>query len=635
MRYKTILPPLLTAIFISCIVFAVVIGLRNLGKFESLELIAYDRFIRLKPKNSNVNPYLCIITITEDDIRQLNAWPISDEKLAEAIEILRQHKPRAIGVDIFRDVAVPPGKDLLDSILTGNQNIIGVMKFGTGGVPPPAALKNTDRFGFNDIIVDPGGTVRRGLIFLDDGKTSFFSFGLRLALYYLQNEGIFPQPDPLHPEYLKLGQTTIKPFEKNDGCYTRADSRGYQFLLDFQDNSSLFEIFSLSGLYAGDIASDKIKDKIVLIGVVAQSVKDIFYTPLSRGARPYQHVAGVVLHAHIISQLIRFGLGESRPIKSLSQFQEFWWIWLWSAIGAAIGLGIRSPWYFSAATLAVIFGLFLFAYFLLSNGMWIPVVSPASTFLFSSTLVTAYISNREKKQRTTLMNLFSKHVSHQIAETIWQQRDQFIDNGRPQSQELTVTVLFSDLKGFTSVAEEMDSRSLIEWLNTYMEAMVQVIIDYGGVVDDYAGDGIKANFGFPIPRQTEAEISQDAINAVSCTLAMEKEVMRLNNVWRKQHLPEVRIRVGIYTGSAVAGALGGAKRLKYTTVGDTVNIAARLESYNKDFAKERLCRTLISETTLRYLGDQFKVEKIGEEYLKGKKQKVSIYQVVGFTSNKN
>jgi CHASE2 domain-containing sensor protein len=125
LTYKTILPPLLTAIFIICIVFAVVIGLRNLGKFESLELIAYDRFIRLKPKNSNVNPYLCIITITEDDIRQLNAWPISDEKLAEAIEILRQHKPRAIGVDIFRDVAVPPGTDLLDSILTGNQNIIG------------------------------------------------------------------------------------------------------------------------------------------------------------------------------------------------------------------------------------------------------------------------------------------------------------------------------------------------------------------------------------------------------------------------------------------------------------------------------------------------------------------------------
>ena len=111
---------------------------------------------------------------------------------------------------------------------------------------------------------------------------------------------------------------------------------------------------------------------------------------------------------------------------------------------------------------------------------------------------------------------------------------------------------------------------------------------------------------------------------------MEKEVMMLNSEWKKQNLPEVGTRIGIYTGSAAAGALGGANRLKYTTVGDTVNIAARLESYDKDFAKEKLGRILISDTTLQYLDGQFEVEKIGEVNLAGKKKEVTIYHVLGY-----
>ena len=261
-----------------------------------------------------------------------------------------------------------------------------------------------------------------------------------------------------------------------------------------------------------------------------------------------------------------------------------------------------------------------------------PFVSPALCFIISATLVTAYVSNREKMQRTMLMNLFSKHVSHQVAEAIWHQRNEFINNGRPRSQELPVTVMFTDLKGFTSVAEGMDTQALIDWLNTYMESMVEEIINHDGVVDDYAGDGIKANFGFPIPRHNEAEVSRDAVNAVKCALAIEKEVFRLNTECQKQNMPEVGIRIGIYTGSAVAGAIGSTNRLKYTTVGDTVNIAARLESYDKELAKEKLCRILISDTTLQYLNGQFEVEKIGDVNLKGKRKEVAIYHVLGYVN---
>lgn len=227
------------------------------------------------------------------------------------------------------------------------------------------------------------------------------------------------------------------------------------------------------------------------------------------------------------------------------------------------------------------------------------------------------------------MQLFSRHVSKEVAETIWQQRDQFLDGGRPRSQKMTVTVLFSDLKGFTSVSEKMDPQHLIDWLNTYMESMAQLVMRHSGVIDDYAGDGIKANFGVPLPRANETEIARDATNAVNCALAMEKEMNRLNALWEEKQLPAVGMRIGIFTGPAVAGPLGSSQRLKYTTVGDTVNVAARLESYDKNLAREEPCRILIGESTLGYLGSNFKAHRIGEVSLKGKDEKITIYHILG------
>ena len=120
------------------------------------------------------------------------------------------------------------------------------------------------------------------------------------------------------------------------------------------------------------------------------------------------------------------------------------------------------------------------------------------------------MSNHEKKQRALLMQLFSKHVSPEIAETIWQQREQFLDGGRPRSQGLIATVLFTDLMNFTAVAEMLEPRALMDWLNEYMEAMAQQVIDHRGVIDKYIGDSIMAVFGVPLARKTDAEVSRDA-----------------------------------------------------------------------------------------------------------------------------
>ena len=181
--------------------------------------------------------------------------------------------------------------------------------------------------------------------------------------------------------------------------------------------------------------------------------------------------------------------------------------------------------------------------------------------------------------------------------------------------------------------ERMDLQALLDWLNVYMEAMAQLVMSYGGVVDDFIGDSIKADFGVPLPRTTEAAISRDAVAAVDCALAMERELKHLNTVWQQQNLPTVEMRIGIFTGPVVAGSLGSAQRLKYTTVGDTVNIASPLESFDKELVNPELadspCRILIGETTQRYIGHQFQTKIVGEANLKGKDERVTIYRVIG------
>jgi adenylate cyclase len=154
-------------------------------------------------------------------------------------------------------------------------------------------------------------------------------------------------------------------------------------------------------------------------------------------------------------------------------------------------------------------------------------------------------------------------------------------------------------------------------------------MEHGGVVDSYAGDGIKADFGVPLPRKTEEEVRRDAVNAVACAMSMQKEMQRLNKLWSEKGHPEMGIRIGLFTGPVVGGLLGSSQRLKYTTIGDSVNIASRLESFDKDVASDSLCRILIGDSTLQCLDNRYTTEVIGEVNLKGKNEKIIVHRVLG------
>lgn len=627
--------PIAIALLISSLVVLGIIALRTGGALESLELTAYDWYLRAQPATS-MDRRIVLVTITEEDIQRLGHWPLTDATVADALTRLLAYRPRAIGLDLYRDLPVPPGRSDLDAVLKADRRVVVVTKIGEGtsdGIPPPSALANSDQVGFSDVVVDRGGIVRRGLLFLDRRDTIAYSFALRLALLYLQAENIGPQSDSRNPEHLRLGRTTIRPLEAHEGPYARADTGGYQFLLDFHGLPRGFPSFSFRHLLEDRIEPAALRDAIVILGVAAEGSKDFFYTPYSRGRDADQQISGIALHGHIASQLLRMALEGASPLRAVEAGHAALWIALWSLLGGVAGLASRSAWRFALIAGGGLLALGGLVYVGFRLGWWVPLIPPALGWFGAATLVTAYTSYWEKAQRAQLMGLFSRHLSPEIADAVWRQRHEFLDGGRPRPQRLTATVLFTDLVGYTSLSEDRSPQSLVEWLNVYMEAMAQPVIENDGLINQYIGDSIMALFGAPFPRATAAEVSRDAVNAVECALGMERNLQALNRRWQSEGLPTAAMRIGIFTGPVVGGSVGSAQRLAYTVIGDTVNTASRLESYAKDlFFDDPLghpCRILIGATTASHLGERFELEAVGEVELKGKQRKVAIYRVVG------
>jgi adenylate cyclase len=616
-------------------VWLAVMGLRYQGLWEGLELDAYDWSMRLSSQHLNESPPITLVTITDQDIQAEGHWPISDEMLAKALTRIQLQGPRVIGVDIYRDLEVPPGRAALNQVLERFPHIVMVMKFGKpelGGIAGPTILRETDRVGFSDMVVDQDGVVRRGLLFLDDRTTASRSLPFLLALKYLEQDGVRPEPAGENPKWLKLGQTVFRPFESHDGSYVKADAQGYQFLLNLNRGLHTFPTLSLQTVLTGEIDPEDIHDRIVLLGVVSEGVKDFFYTSQCGHLTRCPHLPGIELHGHVVAQLLRGARGGGAPIATFSDGQEAGWIALWVLGGALVGFWVRGAWRFSVVVLLGLLVLSSIVVVSMANSWWIPWVPPAVGWVVNAMVVTAFISKREQKDRRAVMALFSRHVSPQVAAAVWEQREQFLEQGRWRPHTQVVSTVFTDLEGFTTVAENMPPNQLWEWLNNYLDTMVKIIIDHGGLIDDYYGDMIKAGFGVLTREPSEENIRRNARDAVTCSLAMEQEMIRLNRLWQQQGLGLIRMRIGINTGPVMVGSLGSAERMKFTTIGDAVNIAARLENLEKDVWKTEdpntVCRILIGETTKQYLGAHpWFLQDVGSVRLKGRTQSLSVYRL--------
>ncbi len=377
---------------ITFLVTGVLVGTEYLGGFQPLELAAYDRMVRWRQDTSR-DPRILTVGITEDDLQAHGPWPLSDRVLAQTLETLQQHRPRAIGIDLHREMSQPPGRDrLIEQLQAPNTIVITHMgNTQTARVPPPDTVPES-RVGFNDLPLDPDGVVRRNLVFASTEEQTWYSFSLRLALQYLESKGIELQNSDRHPEGIRLGQGTLIPLETNAGGYQTIDAHGYQILLNYRRSGHVGEQVTLSQVLSGQLRPEQVEGKIVTIGTVAPSLKDLFFTPYSAIARTDLNYPGVEIHAHMVSQLLGIALGEREVFWFWSEGNETLWTLVWVLAGVLMAWLTQRPTklvLFAIVGLGSLFGIGFAAFV---HAGWIPVALPAVGFIFGGGSVVVYKS---------------------------------------------------------------------------------------------------------------------------------------------------------------------------------------------------------------------------------------------------
>lgn len=620
------------------VVSASTMALAQFGLVESLEQKAYDQMVRLRGRSQPLveDDRLLIVSVTENDLETLEEFPLDDGTVAEAISKLQQHDPVAIGIDMFRTIPKPPGREaLLRSLQSPNVVVITQLSNTTGapGIPPPPGV-SPEQVSFNDVTVDPDGKVRRALLIAEQvtptGNVTLFSFSMHLAMRYLAADDIIPRASELNPDYMQLGPTTLIPLQAGSGGYSRVDDAGYQIMLDYRDRYSPGRQVTLLDLLNDKVDPEWIRGRIVLIGITAPSFKDLFYTPFTSGASDETHqMPGVVVHAQMVSQILDMAYG-TRPLMWTSQpWQEWLWCLGWALLGGLFAWYLHHPLTLTASQIAVVIGIAIASYGLFLSQGWIPPVAPVMTVVGTSGIVLAYQAQQSFRQRQMMQVLLGQTASPEIAQALWENRDRLLKSGKLPGRAMTATMLFTDIKGFSTLAETTTPDQLLEWLNHYLEAMTEEIQRYHGIVNKFTGDGLLAVFGVPIASNTPDAISEDACAAVKCALSMNDRLTTINQERQQRNFPILQMRVGIFTGDVVVGSLGGHNRMEYGIIGDSVNIASRLESYDKT-RQPSDCRILIGQDTLDYLPEGFQVEFWGELLLKGRRSPVGVYHVLPY-----
>ncbi|MEG4345246.1 CHASE2 domain-containing protein [Microcoleus sp. A003_D6] len=381
-------------------VASTVIVLRWFGFLQVWEWAAFDHFVRWRPAEP-IDSRIAIVEIKEADLQKYG-YPISDAVLAQLLQKLHAGKPRAIGLDVYRDLPTQPGNAELLKTFKTIPNLIGIELMpdeARFGVRPPPVLDKLDRVGFNNVVIDADGKVRRTLLYAwpGDGKTHQ-SFALRLALVYLKSEGISPQPAKANPKYLQLGKGVFRSFKPHDGAYVRSDSRGYQILANPRGPLGSFRTASMSDVLSGKVPPDFVRSRAVLIGSTATSLKDFQQNAYSSGLfAPPQPIPGVELQAHFLSQILSAALDGRGGIKVWPEAAELLWILLWSWAGASLSWKLRSPGRSACCLSSISLGLSASLYLVFLAGWWLPLIPPILSLLGSGCTVVGYLAHLQEE----------------------------------------------------------------------------------------------------------------------------------------------------------------------------------------------------------------------------------------------
>ncbi|MDJ0693409.1 CHASE2 domain-containing protein [Mastigocoleus sp. MO_188.B34] len=380
-----------TALTISVMVTACLTGVRTLGLMQKWELSAFDSMTRIKPAEAP-DKRILVITLTEADIqaqRERQKSSLSDPVLQELLEKLELHRPKAIGLDIYRDFSVDTKYPNLANRLRKNDNFFAICKASgqnqhSPGTSPPPEIP-AQRVGFSDVVEDSDFVIRRQLISLtpepDSSCKTQYSFSLQLAKKYLESQGIKLQFN--NKGHFQFRDVVFKPIDVPTGGYQKFDSAGHQVLLNYRLSPTVGKQITLAQALNGDFNSDWIKNNIVLIGVEAESVRDTFLTPHGK-------LSGVIIHAHMVSQILSAVLDGRSLLWVWSGSGELIWIWFWSLLGGVIALYNGSQLQRSIFIGNALLTQFLVCFLLLLQGGWIPIVPSVLSFLITTLFVKIY-----------------------------------------------------------------------------------------------------------------------------------------------------------------------------------------------------------------------------------------------------
>lgn len=572
---------------------------------------------------------ITIIAIDEQSIRasnvRLQKWP--RDWYAQLIDRAREGGARVVGLDLYLSEEGGTGEEeraadqaLADSVAATDQ-IVLAEKLAAGGTPAIVPLAEfsdgASAVAFVDLPHDSDSAVRSTMLVrqLPGEPQPHFSFGAALAQLYSGDE---LKPDTDYS--FKLGRRVLP--LRTDGTMQ----------LDFRGRTPAFRTVSAADILFNKDArlpADLFRDRIVIIGATNNDAPDLFITPFYEPlalARLFDRslpvvparVPGVELHATAAATML-FGGALVRPTYG----------WQVALVLLALALAALPVFYLRAllafacvAAIAVAL-LAVSAWAFDARGLILPLASSwlALGLFAPAGFALRYARERavreeKEAERAQVMDIFSRCVSEQVAEELWQRRDQIALGGETR----VVTVVFTDIRGFTTLSESANSSAeVVAWLNDYFSRMHRIISFYGGHINKYIGDGLMIVFGAPVDRGAKLE----ARAAVLCGLKMLEEVGRMNAEWEGTGRPHIAIGVGIHTGEATCGVVGAPGRLEYTVIGDTVNLASRLESATKEAGVP----LLVSSATAEMLGVDYEVEPLGDVKVKGKTVSTSVFTV--------
>jgi adenylate cyclase len=571
---------------------------------QVLELGTRDAMMRLRGPQP-VSGEVVIVAIDDLSLKWTGLqWPWPRAKLAEIVDALNAAGAKVVGVDILlvEDSADSSGDAALARSLTEAQSSVAVMRIFrdpmqmntiTLELPYPAMRSSLDAMGITSFESDRDAITRSLQAFDSFEKQTYYNWAFELARLYLDAQ----PPASVASTGLTFNGQAV-PIQHGD------------LIVNLNGPAGTIPTYSATALLEGDVLAQNpnaFRGKIVMVGPTSITLKDVFPTPFSAQVM----TPGVEIVASAVDMILRGAyLRESPP-----------WVNLLSIIVAAILAAVISRSQrpsFMLLSLGLSMGLYALVCYILfvQARLYMPLAGPQIMLFLGVLLPTIEQAVSQELEKRRVRNLFTRFISPEMVDQLIATQDINSLNKRAN-----ISILFSDIRGFTTLSEKLTPEEVVAVLNPYLEAMTEVIYRHGGTVDKYEGDAILAFFGEPV------SFADHALRAVRTAVDMRKALEELKARWEKLGTPrpDLEMGIGIHSGDVFVGLLGSAQRVNYTVIGDAVNLASRLQ----DLTKTYRWPILISESTQRQVQAEFDTDFIDSVMVKGKTEPVNTYKVTG------